>query len=183
MLKSVAVLLVALGAALTTSVLAKASMGLKGDPAGFQKIEKDVRSERSRFRYAQLAQIQQAANVQQIFYNIVSDGGAACNGDVVGATRSVTIAKGARVLSVSEDTFTSGDVGKAIVIPGGGNGGGKLFAYIQSVLGPQSVTLDRGAATWLARHQKLSPTERMMRQNLWRSTNGHARTREPGKSS
>ena len=130
-------------------------MGLKGDPVGFQKIEKDVRSERSRFRFAQLAQIQQAANVRQIFYNIMSDGGAACNGDVVGAARSVTIAKGARVLTVSEDTFASGDVGKAIVIPGGGNGGGKLFAYIRSVLDPQSVTLDRGAATGLSQTSRI----------------------------
>jgi hypothetical protein len=149
-LKSLRGLLAASVAAFTTSVLAEAPMDVKGELTGFQKIERDVGGERPAVRSAQLVQKQQATNVPQIFYNIVSDGGAACNGDVVTVNRSVTVAKGARVLSVSADTFASGDVGKAIVIPGGGSGGGKLFAYIQSVSSPQGVTLDRGAATGLS---------------------------------
>jgi hypothetical protein len=106
-------------------------------------------------RYTQLVREQRATNDSQISYNIVTDGGAACNGDTVTATRSTTFARGARVLSVSTDTFTSGDVGKAIVIPGAGDGGGKLFAYIQSFTNAQSVTLNRAAATGLS----LAPTD------------------------
>jgi hypothetical protein len=149
-LKLVRVLLAASVAAFTTSVLAEAPMDVKGDLTGFQKMEKDVRSERPAVRSAQLAQKQQATNVPQIFYNIVSDGGAACNGDVVTVTRSTSIGRGARILSVSADTFASSDVGKAIGIPGAGNNGGKLFAYIQSVTNAQTVTLDRNAATGLS---------------------------------
>ena len=61
---------------------------------------------------------------------------------------------GARVLSVSADTFSGGDVGKAIAIPGAGNGGGKLFAHIASFTNAQSVTLDRDAATGLSAASK-----------------------------
>ena len=48
----------------------------------------------------------------------------------------------------------SGDVGKAIVVPGAGNGGGKLFAYIASFTNAQNVILDRGAATGLSAASK-----------------------------
>jgi hypothetical protein len=149
-LKSVRVLLAASVAAFTTSVLAEAPMDVKGDLTGFQKMEKDVRSERPAVRSAQLVQKQQATNVPQIFYNIVSNGGAACNGDVLTITRSASTAKGVRVLAVSVDTFTSGDVGKAIVIPGAGVSGGKLFAYIRSFIDGQHVTLNRNAETTLS---------------------------------
>lgn len=101
-------------------------------------------------RYAQAAREQRSTSASQISYNIVTDGGAACNGDVVTVTRAVSIARGARALSVSDDTFSSGDVGKAIAIPGAGNGGGRLFATIASFANAQSVILDRGAATGLS---------------------------------
>lgn len=105
-------------------------------------------------RYAQAAREQRSSNAPQISYNIVTDGGAACNGDVVTVNRAVSISRGARALSVSADTFTSGDVGKAIVIQGAGAGGGKLSAYIASFANPQSVNLDRGAATGLSMASK-----------------------------
>lgn len=105
-------------------------------------------------RYAQAGQEKRATNVPQIPYNIVTDGGAACKGDVVTVNRAITIGKGARGLSVSVDTFSSGDVGKAIVIQGAGNGGGKLFASIASFTNAQSVILDRAAATGLSAASK-----------------------------
>lgn len=105
-------------------------------------------------RYAQAVQEKRAPNVLQISYNIVTDGGAACNGDVVTVNRAISIGKGARGLSVSADTFSSSDVGKAIVIQGAGNGGGKLFANITSFINPQNITLDRGAATGLSMASK-----------------------------
>jgi len=105
-------------------------------------------------RYAQANREQRFASSSQIFYNIVADGGAACNGDVVTVTRSISIGRGARVLSVSADTFSSADVGKAIVVPGAGIGGGKLLAHIASFTNAQSVMLDRGAATGLSAASK-----------------------------
>ena len=129
-------------------------MDLKVDPTDILPIEKGMGDGVPAVRYAQIVREQHATNATQIFYNIVTDGGAACNGDMVTATRSTTIAKGARVLSVSADTFTSGDVGKAIAIPGAGNSGGKLFAYIQSFTNSQSVTLDRSAAAGLSSASK-----------------------------
>lgn len=105
-------------------------------------------------RYAQAAREQRSSNAPQISYNIVTDGGAACNGDVVTVKRAVSIGRGARALSVSADTFTSGDVGKAIVIQGAGAGGGNLSAHIVSFANPQSVNLDRGAATGLSMASK-----------------------------
>jgi hypothetical protein len=147
MWKSVSGMLVAFVAACFTSGLAGAPVDVKVDPTDILQIEKDIGDGVPAVRYAQPVREQHATNVSQIFYNIVTDGGAACNGDMVTATRSTSIAKGARVLSVSANTFTSGDVGKAIVIPGAGNSGGKLFAYIQSFTNAQSVTLDRNAST------------------------------------
>lgn len=149
MWKSVRVLLVA-SVACSTTVLAGAPLDVMADPTDVLQTEKDIGDGVPDVRYAQLVREQHATNGSQIFYNIVTDGGAACNGDMATATRSATIAKGTRVLSVSADTFTSGDVGKAIAIPGAGNGGGKLFAYIQSFTNAQSVTLDRNAATGLS---------------------------------
>ena len=143
-------LLVASVAASFISFLAGAPEGIKADTIDVMPMERDAVEGVSVARYAQLIGEQRATRVSRILYNIVTDGGAACNGDVVTVTRSVTIAKGARVLSVSADTFTSGDVGKAIVIPGAGNSGGKLFAYIQSFTNAQSVILDRSAATGLS---------------------------------
>src|SRR5204863_4841701 len=124
MSKFVRVLLVTSVTACSASVVGAAA-DVKGDPTDILLIEKGRGDGVPAIRYAQLVQEQHTTNATQIFYNIVTDGGAACNGDMVTATRSTTIAKGTRLLSVSADTFTSGDVGKAIAIPGAGNSGGK----------------------------------------------------------
>lgn len=105
-------------------------------------------------RTAQVAREQRPTNVSQVSYNIVKDGGAACNGDLVTVSRSVSIGKGARGLSVSADTFSASDVGKVIAVPGAGNGGGRLVATIASVSNAQSVVLDRSAGTGLSMASK-----------------------------
>lgn len=70
----------------------------------------------------------------QIFYNIVSDGGAACNGDKQTVTLTVsTPPPFSPNLTVFSNQFTGGDVGKAIKVPGAGNGGGDFTGVIQSV--------------------------------------------------
>lgn len=56
----------------------------------------------------------------QISYNIITDGGAACNGDVKTFTRTVRIVGGiggSKHLSVTEETFAKGDVGKLLYVP------------------------------------------------------------------
>ncbi|UPJ51732.1 hypothetical protein IVB30_10485 [Bradyrhizobium sp. 200] len=145
-----------MGAALIASAMAcsiAASGGpidLQANPPALREAGKNIGSGDPAVRTAQAARERRTTNVPQIFYNIVTDGGAACNGDVATVSRSVSIGRGARVLSVSADTFSSGDVGKAIVIPGAGNNGGRLSAYIQSFINAQTVNLDRGAATGLS---------------------------------
>lgn len=119
----------------------------KAYPPGVGQTAKRVVVRDPAVRYAQAIQEQRSASSSQIFYDIVADGGAACNGDVVTVTRSISIGRGARALSISADTFSSGDVGKAIVLPGAGNGGSKLFARIASFTNAQNVMLDRGAIT------------------------------------
>ena len=86
----------------------------------------------------------------QIFYNIVSDGGAACNGDVVTATRTASITSGTKNLSVTSNLFSSGDVGKAITIPGAGNSGGTYFGTIATFTNAQNVVLNNNATTTLS---------------------------------
>src|SRR6185437_7600384 len=122
----------------------------KAHPSDASQAAKNVVDGNPAIRYAPASREQRATNAPQIFYDIVTDGGAACNGDVVTVSRSISIGRGARTLFVSADTFNGGDVGKAIVIPGAGNGGGKLFAHIASFTNTQSVTLDRGAAIGLS---------------------------------
>src|SRR6478609_9327189 len=109
----------------------------KAHPPGVDKKAKNVANRAPAVSYAQATREQRSTNSSQIFYNIVADGGAACNGDVVTVTRSISIGRGARALSISADTFSSGDVGKAIVVPGAGNGGGKLYAHIASFMTAQ----------------------------------------------
>jgi hypothetical protein len=148
MCKTISVWLTASALACSTAAHG-APIDPKADPSGIRETGYLAGGDPA-VRIAQAAREQRAANASQVFYNIVTDGGAACNGDVVNVTRSISIGRGARGLYVSSDTFSSADVGKAIVIPGAGNGGGRLFAYIQSVMNAQSVILDRGAATGLS---------------------------------
>ena len=129
------------------------SMGLvdvKADPIGEPQIVKGAGARTPAVHNTQLVREQLATNPSQLLYNIVSDGGAACNGDLVTATLPTTIAKGTRVLAVSEDAFSSADVGKAIVIQGAGAGGGRLFASVRSFIDAQHVMLSRNAETTLS---------------------------------
>lgn len=124
-------------------------------PLSVAQSAKNVASNDAAVSYAPVIRKQRSANFSQIFYNIIADGGAACNGDVVTVTRSVSIGRGTRVLSMSADTFGRGDVGKAIVVPGAGNSGGKLFAHIVSFTSAKNVVLDRNAATGLSAASKV----------------------------
>ena len=83
----------------------------------------------------------------QIAYNIVTDGGAACNGDVQTITRTVTISSGTKNLGVTDNTFVVGDVGKNITIEGAGNSGGRYFGKIATFTDAQNVVLDTNATT------------------------------------
>lgn len=94
----------------------------------------------------------QVAQTPQIFYNIVSDGGAACNGDVQQVTRTVTITNGGsgnRNVNVTTNTFTSGDVGKAIAVDGAGNSGGRYLGTIASFTDAQNIVLGSNVGTVL----------------------------------
>jgi hypothetical protein len=140
---------------LIVSVVACPTIGLttaladvSADSTKAPPLETDLTERVPAVRSAQLVRKQHEAKMPQISYNIVTDGGA-CNGDMVTATRSVTIARGSRLLAVSADTFTSGDVGKAIAIQGAGSSGGRLLAYIRTFTDAQHVTLSRNAETSL----------------------------------
>ena len=148
MWKSVRVLLVASAAACPAIGMAVALVDVSAGPTKALQIEKDIGDGVPAVRSAQFVQEQHATNVPQIFYNIVTDGGA-CNGDMVTATRPVTIAKGSRVLAVSADTFTSGDVGKAIVHSGGRLQWRQTVRLHTTFTDAQHVTLNRNAETTL----------------------------------
>lgn len=143
MQKSVRISFIATATACLISVMLGTPIDVSAEPADFGEGGRAVRR-------AQIVREKSFASNPQISFNIVTDGGATCNGDVVTVTRSASIGRGARALSVSVDTFVSGDVGKAIVIPGAGNSGGKLLARIASFTNAQAVVLDRGAATGLS---------------------------------
>jgi len=66
-------------------------------------------------------------------------------GDVV-TLRDGAVSAGAATFRSSSATFTSADVGKAIVVIGAGNGGGALITGIQSYVSAKQVTL-AGSAT------------------------------------
>src|SRR4051794_2023858 len=111
MSKSLTVLLGASVAICFVSGLVAAPTDPKADQVDVSQIERIAARDRtSATLYAQLAREQHAKNASRVLYNIVTDGGAACNGDVVTATRVTTIPRGTRILSDSVDTFTSGDV-------------------------------------------------------------------------
>ena len=153
MWKSINLGLVAAAVAGSTAVVGE-PIDSKAHPPGVDQTAKNIADRDLAVSYAQATREQRSTSSSQIFYNIVADGGAACNGDVVTVTRSISIGRGARALSISADTFSSGDVGKAIVVPGAGNGGGKLFARIASFTNAQSVILDRGAVAGLSAASK-----------------------------
>lgn len=149
MWKSVSIPLVVFVGTCFTTVVSGSGNGVKVAQPDDLQMENDTRHGTTDARLVPLVR-KPPTNVPQIFYNIVADGGAVCNGDVETATRSATLSKGSRVLSVSTDTFRSGDVGKAIVIPGGGANGSRLFTSIRSFIDAQHVTLNRNGETNLS---------------------------------
>lgn len=87
-----------------------------------------------------------APAVPQIIYNIVTDGGATCNGDVQVVTRLVTMSNGSPVMTVDSSTFAPGDVGKQIALANFGPGGNtSLYATIITYTSDTQVTLSANA--------------------------------------
>lgn len=80
--------------------------------------------------------------------NLVSDYGASCNAQT--GTKVVSISSGTPNLSVSTNTFVSGDVGKTILVPGAANGGGVLSTTIAGFTDAQNITLNTDASTTLS---------------------------------
>lgn len=103
--------------------------------------------------YAAFARFQLGYTNPQIFYNIVTDGGATCSGAGVQVTRDLTTVNGNPVISVSVDTFVGGDVGKLIILPGAGFGGSTRTTTITAVAafaaGKQDVTVALAPQTTL----------------------------------
>lgn len=98
--------------------------------------------------YATFAIFQTYAGPPQIFYNIVTDAGAACNGDVQTVTRTATLSTGVggfKYLGVTVDTFTAGDVGKGIKVPGAGLSN---TATIASFTDAQNVVLSSAGSAF-----------------------------------
>lgn len=95
--------------------------------------------------YAAFAIFQTYAGPPQIFYNIITDGGASCPGDKQVVTRDLTTVNGSPTVSVSVDTFVGGDVGKLIILPGAGFGGNTRVTTISTVsafaAGKQDITV------------------------------------------
>jgi hypothetical protein len=75
-----------------------------------------------------------------------------CNGDVQTVTRTTSINSASPTLNVSTSTFTVGDVGKTIIVPGAGSGGDSLTATILASPAPTAtqVTLSANASTTLS---------------------------------
>ena len=88
MWKSINVGLVAAVVAGSTAVAGK-PIDSKAHPPGVGQTAKNVADRDPAVRYAQATREQRSTSSSQIFYNIVADGGAACNGDVVTVTRSI----------------------------------------------------------------------------------------------
>jgi hypothetical protein len=98
----------------------------------------------------------------QIYYNIVTDGGAQCSGYQQN-TLMVAINSGSNQLVVSSNTFSGADVGKRINIPDsgasdGGSGFVPTLATITAVgafSGTQTVTINTNAVTTVSTSSKL----------------------------
>ena len=104
-----------------------------------------------------------ASVVSQIAYNILSppggSGGATCNGDKQTVTLTVSTALFSPTVTVFSNQFSSpGDVGKAVKIPGAGNGGGDYFTTILTVGAfngtSQTLTMSTNAGTALTSQSK-----------------------------
>lgn len=84
--------------------------------------------------------------------NLVSDYGAACNAQT--GTKVVSITSGTPNLSVSTNTFVSGDVGKTILVESAASGGGVLSTTILSFTDAQNITLAANAGATLTAASK-----------------------------
>lgn len=90
--------------------------------------------------YAAFA-IFQTYSTPQIFYNIVTDGGANCSGPATAVSRTFDINHTTKVLTTTVDTFASGDVGKAIILPEAGFGTETWTTTIASFSDARNVVL------------------------------------------
>ena len=90
---------------------------------------------------AAFAIFQTYAGPPQIFYNIVSDGGANCSGPATAVSRTFDINHTTKVLTTTVDTFASGDVGKAIILPQAGFGTETWTTTIASFTDARNVVL------------------------------------------
>jgi hypothetical protein len=86
---------------------------------------------------------------RQVNYNIVTDAGAACNGDVQTLTRTVSITSGTKNLSATASTWSSGDVGKTIWVPGT-TFGSSSYTTIATFTNSQNVVLTDNASTTIS---------------------------------
>lgn len=79
----------------------------------------------------------------QIFYNIVSDGGASCADNHVNFSATVNSTLASPTVTISGNTLNAGDINKTIRIPGSGGGGGVYVGTITNVTGssPNTVTV------------------------------------------
>lgn len=84
---------------------------------------------------------------------------------------NVSITSGSKSLSVSSSIFTSGDVGKVIIIPGAGGGSASLRTYITAFTSDTQVTLYHAAGS------TLSASSRTIR---WGTCNSYIQTNQSG---
>lgn len=93
--------------------------------------------------------IYQAALSNRVQKNLVTDYSAACNAQT--GTLVVSITSGTAALSVTTNTFVSGDVGKTIIVPGAGTAGNNfmLTSTIATFVDAQNITLAANASTTL----------------------------------
>jgi hypothetical protein len=126
-------------------------IGSKANPLGLRQTGKNVEGGDPTVSTAQISLKQPATKVSQIFYNIVTDGGAACNGDShIYTGRTTSITSGTKILTVTTGTFVSGDAGKTIVVPGMNSITSKSINTIRTVDSPTQVTLVNNSLTTLS---------------------------------
>lgn len=107
----------------------------------------EIGSLRDVVQNAAFAIFQTYAGPPQIFYNIVTDAGAACNNNKVALNTTISITSGTKNLNVPAGPFVSGDAGKTILIAGAGGSGGTYTGTIATFSSATDVILSTNAAT------------------------------------
>lgn len=106
--------------------------------------------------------------------------GASCNGDAQTVTRTATLANGAggnKYLSVTVNTFVSGDVGKTIYVPGVSfAGGSRAYTTIATFTDAQNIVLtDSASGTFSSTSKAISfgtdDADSFMAFNTWARAN------------